>query len=125
MCRAEIVDPNEKLVADFNAMKRDPTRPQTDEVVSVEFREGVSAKGNKTIRADWRTPYRHFSTWHLPEATNTRALRDWDMFAAATNGGKAAPKTISYVKEGGSSGFFRVLAYNRDADLEPVKDKAA
>lgn len=127
VCKAEIVDPNEKLVADFKALKRDPTRPQTDEVISVEFRDGVSAKGNKTIRADWRTPFRHFTTWHMPEATHTRGMRDWALFDAATNGGTTCPATISYQKDAGASGFFRVLAYNRLPDVEPeqLKDKAA
>lgn len=124
-CKAELVDPNEKLVIEFQALKRDPSRPQTDEVISVKFREGISAKGNRTIRADWRTPYRHFSTWHMPDATHTKGMRDWAMFAAATQNGTVAPDTVSYQKDSGSSGFFRILAYNRPADAEPIKDKAA
>lgn len=134
VCKGEIVDPNDKLIADFKALKRDPTRPQTDVVVSVEFRDGVSAKGNPTIRADWRTPYRHFSTWHMPSATHSRGMRDWAAFDAATSGGKESPATISYQKEEGGN-FFRILAYNREADVDPAseikasaaeqKDKAA
>jgi DNA repair protein RadD len=71
-CKGEIIDPNDKLVADFKAMKRDPTRPQTDEVLGVVFRPGISAKGNQTLRADWVTPYRQFSTWVQPQATHSR-----------------------------------------------------
>ena len=132
-CKAEIVDPNEKLVLEFRALKRDPTRPQTDEVISLKLSEGISAKGNRTIRADWRTPYRHFSTWHLPDAKHVKGQRDWSAFCGAIdrfddNFGvgwstpAVTPQTVTYVKE---NGFFRILAYNRVADAEPIKDKAA
>ena len=118
---------------EFRALKRDPTRPQTDEVISLKLSEGISAKGNRTIRADWRTPYRHFSTWHLPDAKHVKGQRDWSAFCHATarNQGEYAvisetpdvtPSTVTYVKE---NGFFRILAYNRVADVEPIKDKAA
>lgn len=118
-CKGEIVDPNEKLVSDFKAMKRDPTRLQTDVVLSVDFREGVSQRGAKTIRADWRTNFRHFSTWHMPDATHSKGMRDWALFADATNKGTQAPATITYRKDA-DSGFFRIFAFNQSADVEPV-----
>ncbi len=124
VCKAEIVDPNAKLVADFKAMKRDPTRPQTDEVLGMTVRPGVSTKGNKTMRADFVTPYRQFSVWLLPEATHSRGMREWAAFEAATNGGQDKPQTISYCKDE-ASGFYRILTYDRPADVEPVKEKAA
>ncbi len=116
-CRAEMVDPNEKLRADFKAMKRDPHNLQTDEVVSVRFIEGVSQRGQATIRAEWVTPYRHLTTWHMPKATNAFQVREWDKFSIATNGGTEAPRTITYRKE--DSGFFRIFAFNKEADHEP------
>jgi len=124
-CKAELVDPNEKLAIDFKAMKRDPTRPQTDVVLSMTVRPGVSAKGNRTMRADWVTPYRQFSTWLLPEATHSRGMKEWAAFEAATDNGNRKPATISYCKDA-DSGFFRIMAYNREADEDPSrKDKAA
>lgn len=114
-CKGEIVDPNEKLAADFKAMKRDPTTPQTDEVLSMEVKEGVSQRGNKTIRADWKTPYRQFSIWYTPDSQSRKAQDQWQRFAAATANGEVAPRTISYVKEAESS-FYRPLAYNMEAD---------
>lgn len=114
-CKGEIVDPNEKLAADFKAMKRDPTTPQTDEVLSMEVKEGVSQRGNKTVRADWKTPYRQFSIWYTPESQSRKAQDQWARFAAATANGEIPPKTISYVKEAESS-FYRPLAYNMEAD---------
>ena len=113
VCKGEIVDPNEKLAGDFKAMKQDPTQPQTDEVLEFTARESMSQRGNRTVRADWRTPYRQFSTWHQPEATHSRAIKDWHRFDEATKEG--APRTVSYVKEA-DSGFYRILAFNVEAD---------
>ena len=88
------------------------------------IRPGISTRGNKTIRADWVTPYRQFSTWHQPEATHTKGMRDWQAFEGATDNGNQKPETISYCKDIDST-FYRILAYNRPADVEPQKDKAA
>lgn len=124
-CKAEIVDPNAKLVADFKAMKRDPTRPQTDIVLGMTCRPGVSSRGNRTLRVDFVTPYRQFSVWLLPEATHTKGMKEWAAFDAATDNGNVKPSTISYVKDAQTQ-FYRILAYNRPADEEPeVKGKAA
>ena len=116
-CKAEIVDPNERLRMDFKAMKRDPSNPQTDDVVKVRFVPGVSSKGRKTIRAEWTTPYRKFTTWHMPEPKFAREQADWDRFDDATLGGETQPRTVSYRKE--ESGFYRILGFNREADHAP------
>ena len=117
-CRAEIVDPNEKLKADFKAFKRDPHNIQTDEVVSVRFVPGVSQKGQDTMRAEWVTPFRHLTTWHMPKAKFPKQVADWEKFARATNGAVDAPRTITYRKE--ASGFYRIFDYNQEPDHEPV-----
>ena len=117
-CKAEIVDPNEKLALEFKAFKKDASEVQTDAVINVEFKPGVSQKGNKTIRADWVTKWRRFSTWHLPEATHSRGMRDWHLFAQFTAGGNESPRTITYRKE--STGMYVILAFDREPDEEPV-----
>ena len=116
-CRGEIVDPNTRLRGEFRAMKRDPTRQQTDEVISMSAREGVSQKGNKTVRVEFVTPYRQFSVWFSPESNSRKAQVEWETFKAATENGN--PRTVSYMKDV-SSGFYRVLAYNRQEDMEPA-----
>ena len=116
-CKAEIVDPNEKLKADFKAMKRDPHQIQTDEVVSVRFVNGVSQRGHETVRAEWITPYRHLTTWHIPKATFAKGVRDWDKFNAATQGGTTPPRSITYRKN--TDGFFTIFGYNAEPDHEP------
>lgn len=117
-CKAEIVDPGEKLRFEFRAMKKDPTQPQCDEVVEVRFVRGVSQRGAETVRAEWTTPYRKFSTWHMPFAPHSKGRRDWERFSAATGEATTAPKTISYVKE--PSGFYRVLSFNAPHDVDAL-----
>lgn len=116
-CKAEIVDPGEKLRFEFKAMKRDPHNIQTDEVVSVRFVKGVSQRGHETIRAEWVTPYRHLTTWHMPKATFAKGVRDWDKFNAATQGGTVPPRSITYRKN--TDGFFTIFGYNAEPDHEP------
>ena len=115
-CKAEIVDPGDKLRFEFRAMKKDPTQPQCDEVVEVRFVRGVSQRGAETVRAEWTTPYRKFSTWHMPFAPHSKGRRDWERFAAATSEATTAPKTIAYVKE--PTGFYRALSFDQPHDVD-------
>ena len=117
-CRAEIIDPNEKLIGEFQAMKRDPTQRQTDEVVKMDCKPGISGRGNRTIRVEWVTKYRQFTTWVQPDAANSRGMRDFAVWNDATQGGEDTPKTVSYVKDA-ETGFFRIWGYNRKADHAP------
>lgn len=117
-CRGEIVDPNDKLKADFKAFKKDPTQWQTDQVISMNAKEGVSAKGNKTLRVEWVTPYRQFSTWFTPDAWYHTAKVQWEVFEKATKGGEEKPRSITYRKDP-SSQFFSIRAYNREPDHAP------
>ena len=118
-CRGEIVDPNTRLRGEFRAMKRDPTRQQTDKVVSMVAKPGVSAKGNKTMRIEWVTPYRQFTVWLLPEAKHQRGIVQWDAWNRVTEGGDVMPDTVTYQKDP-TSQFFEIKAYNRQEDMEPA-----
>lgn len=118
-CKSEIIDPNEKLAIEFAAMKRDPTRLQTDAVISMECKPGVSAKGNETLRVEFMTPYRQFTIWLRPQAEDYRGKAEWDVFMAATNDRTTIPNTVTYRKDA-QSGFYKVIAYNREADTEPT-----
>ena len=116
-CRGEIVDPNTRLRGEFHAMKKDPTQRQTDVVVSISSKEGLSQRGNKTIRVEFVTEFRQFTVWFTPESNSARAQAEWAAFQTATESEK--PRTVSYVKDV-SSGFYRVFAYNRQEDMEPA-----
>jgi DNA repair protein RadD len=123
-CKCEIVDPNEKLKADFKALKRDPTRWQTDRVLSMSASPNISRSGNKTLRVEWVTPYRQFTTWVMPEAKHIRGQSQWNAFEAATQCGTVAPRTVTYRKDV-ESGFFDIRAYNRPEDIEPEAPSVA
>jgi len=117
-CKGEIVDPNDKLQADFKALKRDPTQIQTDEVVRMECKPGISRNGNKTIRIEWVTPYRQFTTWVQPEAKNSRGVRDYTKWNLETNGGEITPFSVTYKKDA-ATGFFVISDYNGVPDHAP------
>jgi DNA repair protein RadD len=127
-CKGEIVDPNEKLKAEFKALKRDPTNWQTDRVVSMSASPNISRSGNRTLRVEWVTPYRQFTTWVMPDAKHIRGQAQWAAFDGATQGGTVAPSTVTYRKDA-ESGFFEIRAYNRPEDVEPeapsIEDKKA
>lgn len=112
-CRGEIIDPNEKLAIDFKAHKKDPTRPQTDEVLHMEWKDGVSRNGNKTVRVEITTPYRKFEVFLLPEGRSWKHQKAWEAFMMATAGGM--PKSVSYVKNAETK-FFEILGYNGPVD---------
>ena len=118
-CKAELVDPNERLKGDFRALKKDPTRRQTDAVVSMTCKPGVSTKGNPTVRVDWVTPWRQFSTWLQPEAKHSKGQAEYAAWIKATHEGFDLPKTITYVKDAETS-FYRILSYNLEPDHEPA-----
>jgi DNA repair protein RadD len=115
-CKGEIVDPNEKLRLDFKALKRDPTRAQTDVVISWKIVPSISRTGKETDRVDVVTPYRSFSFWVLRVPTFSRAMKDR---AALDALGGQPPMTITYQKDA-ETGFYRALAYNRTADAAPA-----
>jgi len=114
-CKAELIDPAAKLVAEFVAQKKDPSTPSTDRVLSYETRESVSQKGNRTLRVDFVTEFRQFSVWLMPEPTNSKAAADWARWEACDGD----IRTVSYVREP-SSQFWRILAFNKPADDEEL-----
>ena len=121
-CKGEIIDPNEKLAIEFKAMKKDPTKMQTDEVVSMSCRDTVSQSGNQTMRVEFVTTYRQFTVWFQKEARNTRGIMEYEAFMGATEGGTKQPRTVTYQKDAGSM-FYRIFAYNRSADVDPAQQE--
>lgn len=115
-CKAEIVDPNEKLRTEFKRIKRTPTERQTDEITSIDLREGVSQNGNPTVRADIVTPYRSFSVWFMPEAEGWRRQAEYARLQEVTMDHQK-PRTVTYKKDK-MTGFYRVLAWNEPHDVE-------
>lgn len=108
-CRAEMVDPNEKLVMDFKAFKKDPARVQTDRVVRFDLLDHVTQKGAEWKKAQFYTEHRSFVVYLNPEA------RDYQKLMAATSDGLKQPDTVTYRKDPGDA-FYRVLAYGLPPD---------
>lgn len=123
VCKAEIVDPNQKLVGEFKAHKKDPHLPQCDEVISMDVKSSVSQAGNAVLRVDWVTPYRAFTTYFMVEGRIPRQQEEYNNFMLTTDGGNVKPDTISYRKT--DSKFFAILGYNQPKDEEPVRGIAA
>lgn len=117
-CKAEIINPGDKLISEFKALKRDPYQIQTDDILDMTIKESISQKGNATIRADFVTPHRQFSCWFMKEPRFPKQVEDLERFERATAQGK--PETISYFKDRGS-GFFRILDFGREPDKVPER----
>jgi DNA repair protein RadD len=112
-CKGEIVDPNEKLIAEFNEMKSDPTRRQTDRVMSFSKRPSISKAGRPMWLVNVVTEYRTFTYWVPKEPTWSQGYTDRSMLLGL---GDTKPETITYQKEGQ---WYKVYGYNRRADEVP------
>ena len=116
-CKAEIVNPNEKLIGDYRKKKRDPSQLQTDRVEAMRTKPGVSQAGNPTLRVDFTTPWRSFAIWLMSQPRTEKQRQELQAFCTATNDGADRPATITYKKL--PSGFYRVFAYDQPEDEEP------
>ena len=110
-CKGELIDPNKKLISDFQMRKKDPTQIQTDKVISMRSTPTLSKAGNECLRVDFVTEYRSFPVWFT-----MKMQKHYDAFMAFTDGGFTTPNTITYRKSGD---FFRIYDYNRTADEVP------
>lgn len=109
-CKGEIIDPNEKLSIEFKKLKRDPTRIQTDKVVSINGRHVVTTTGKERYRVDYVTEYRQFSIWYDPGAEKGMRYAEWKQYQEA-----GEIETVTYRKDPETK-FYRVYGYNRPHD---------
>ena len=114
-CRAEIVNPNDKLIADFRARKRDPYQLQCDKVLSWNPVKTLSQSGNEVLKVEYTTEYRSFMVWYQIKSGNTYFIKQYEKFLIATQGGDIMPESITY-KKNAKTGFFDVIAYNQEVD---------
>jgi len=114
-CKGEIVDPNEKLIAEFHEMKRDPTRRQTDKVLKWDVASSISKAGREMWRIAVVTPYRSFTFWVPQEPTWLQGIRDRTLYLALQGN---QPETITYKKDANTN-FYKVYGYSRSADEIP------
>lgn len=132
-CKAEIIDPNEKLKRDFIRVKKDPYAISTDAVLSWSAYPHTSSKGSDCVRCEYTTEYRSFSVYYSPEARHPNAVRAWESLSRAVFRGHLAPSaemfldhidkgsapvTITYRRQKNSQ-FFEAIDHNRPEDKLP------
>lgn len=132
-CKAEIVDPNEKLREEFQRIKKDPYSVSTDRVLEWSAAESISRAGNKTLLCNYKTEYRKFTVWYSPDSKSQQAQSAWRSLNEAVFSGHVAPdietfmrylhkgkapQTITCAREKGTK-FFTVLAHNQPEDERP------
>jgi DNA repair protein RadD len=131
-CKAELVDPNEKLRLDFHKMKANPCVMSTDEVRSLHVQKHVSKAGNETLKASYVTDYAKFDVWYQPNSTVPKFRGQYDLFSMAFYGKVApsievfldhldkgrTPRTITYMRTKGQK-FWTIHGYNKELEIEP------
>jgi DNA repair protein RadD len=135
-CRAELVNPNDKLQIEFTKLKKDPYSATSDKVLSWKLQEWVSQAGNTTLRIDFTTEYRTFSIWYKQyqdcEERHRTPRASWIHLCKACGVYESKPKTaqsfidckptmpvtVTARKERGTS-FFTVIGYNEKEDEQP------
>lgn len=113
-CKTEIIDPNAKLIVDFKAMKKDPTKMQCDKVISWDKKESVTSKGEDCLIVTYVTEYRTFQVWYVVHSDEKWKVKSYNEFMIATQGGDKIPLSITYKKS--DSGFYNAYAYNQKED---------
>ena len=114
-CKGEIIDPNEKLRANFKAFKKDPTQLQTDKVVSWKKKPTISRSGRECLRVDYMTEYRSFAVWYMPTIKGGKKYAEYKQFCEATAGGDLMPTTVTYRKNA-ENNFYDIHGYNGAQD---------
>ena len=123
-CKAEIVDPNEKLVREFQKMKKDPYSKSVDKVITWKCGIWKSNNGNTTLRVDYTTQYRTFPVWYM-----SSFKKQWNSLCLAAfnepmeseeefvkNYSRSTmPETIT-VKKSRRTGFFTIIEHNEKED---------
>jgi DNA repair protein RadD len=104
-CKGEIIDPNEKLIGDFKAAKKDPYRVQTERLLSFDMRPTMLRSGEEVMRIDFVTDYRSF---HVLYPRFKR--RQLETFLASSEQGTVKPSTVTYRKDEKTQ-FWETLAF--------------
>ena len=132
-CKAELVDPNEKLKRDFMRVKQDPYTPSTDEVLEWTPSLHYTRSGKMSVRCTYKTEYRTFTIYYNPWSKHSVATWQWRSLCNAVYGHIAPdaetfidhlskgnrPATITYRKQKNSE-FYEAIDHNRPVDVLEV-----
>ena len=125
-CKAEMIDPNKKLVIEFAKMKADPYQTSTDKVLAWNVSPHINKKGAAMVKVELTTDCASFVVFAAPEGYFHASK--WKMLCEAV-GSKASapdefvseflafeldkPKTVT-ARKNKASGFYDVFAFNRE-----------
>lgn len=120
-CKFELINPNEKLRLDFEALKKDLTKTQRDEVVSWRVADFTSKNGNPCKVVEFQTTHQKVPIFFTDQSGAKRVQRDFDYFARVTKDWTEPPRTITYRKNKNND-YFKLLAVNEEPDEIPAVD---
>ena len=108
-CSTQLIDPNEKLIAEFKAFKKDLSQVQTDAINFIRKKPFKSKAGNDALMVSFGTPER------IVQVTMSNKImpKFYDKFL---NDPTFNPRTITYKKS--SSGYMHIYDFNRETDLD-------
>lgn len=107
-CKGELIDPNEKLILEFKALKKDPTAIQIDKVLDIKIEDCLSTTGNEVYKVTFITEFRNFTVWFMKKPKTTKQITDRDFFFHYH---KQGIKTVEYRKKGS---FYEIYTYNKE-----------
>lgn len=108
-CGLALIDPNDKLIAEFKAFKKDLSQVQTDAINFIRKKPFKSKAGNDALMVSFGTPERIVQV----TLSNKIMPKFYDKFL---NDPTFNPRTITYKKS--SSGYMHIYDFNRETDLE-------
>lgn len=112
-CSAEIINPNDKLIALHYKHKKNPLILQCDELLDMTSHRRLSKAGNDILVVDFKTPTRQFTVYYHPASTNQWLYSQYEKLMQITNDLTETPRTIEYKKDGD---FWRVYSFNKPTD---------
>lgn len=106
-CSHEMINPNDKLIADFQAFKKDLSQVQTDDITFIRRKETKSKGGQPMLAMSFGTESRIVQAFF----SNKVQKKFYDLFM---NNPNYSPKTVTYKKS--SSGYMHIYDFNRESD---------
>lgn len=106
-CSHEMINPNDKLIADFQAFKKDLSQVQTDDITFIRRKETKSKGGQPMLAMSFGTESRIVQAFF----SNKVQKKFYDLFI---NDQQYSPKTVTYKKS--SSGYMHIYDFNRESD---------